>query len=363
MIELFGKKYEAPVLHKYVGNLSQVFGTRPYELTEGSARGTRAIDVHTGSGLNFTVLPDRGMDISLASYRGINLVYLTPNGEVNPAFYDPAGSEWLKVFIGGLLTTCGLTHIGPPGEDGGEALGLHGRHTATPARKVCDLSGMDGDRYVLRLTGTVEDSTLFGDKLVLKREIAAYAGAKSLVIRDEAENNGFRPSPFTILYHINFGFPLLAPGVRIFIGSDRVEAYDEHSLKNMNQIYAFPAPDAGFMEQNYLHRMIPDENGYGYAALINEELLGGIGVYMKFGTGALPFLSQWKMAGETDYVLALEPCNTKCENRRVLREAGMLPMLMPGEKKCMEIEIGVLEGKDEITGFLEKHEKGKLTIK
>ena len=86
----FGDKfYSHKELERRVGNISQIGGTRHYELIEGRSKGVSAIEVNTGSGFCFTVLPDRGLDISRATYKGINLVYRTPNGEVNPAFYEP----------------------------------------------------------------------------------------------------------------------------------------------------------------------------------------------------------------------------------------------------------------------------------
>ena len=123
----------------YLGNIYQIGGTRAYTLSDGSSNGCRCIDVKTGSGFDYTVVCDRGLDISLASYRGINLVHLTPNAETNPAFYDPWGAEWLRTFSGGLLTTCGPTYIGNACEDEGECLGQHGRFSALPARQVCTL--------------------------------------------------------------------------------------------------------------------------------------------------------------------------------------------------------------------------------
>jgi hypothetical protein len=96
---------------KYIGNLSQLGGCRHYTLIEGPAHGMRATDINTGNGLQYTVLPDRAMDISLASYKGTNLVYLTCNGETNPAFYEHEGVGWLRTFAAGLLTTCGLTYL------------------------------------------------------------------------------------------------------------------------------------------------------------------------------------------------------------------------------------------------------------
>jgi hypothetical protein len=152
-MKIGNKTYGKAELQKRIGNLGQIGGVRHYELLEGSNKGTRAIDVNTGSGFNFTILPDRGMDISRASYKGMNLVYQTPNGEVNPAFYQSQGSEWLRTFFAGLLTTCGLTYLGPPGKDGDDDLGLHGRYSASPARQVCDLSHWEKDEYRIELSG------------------------------------------------------------------------------------------------------------------------------------------------------------------------------------------------------------------
>ena len=103
-------------LFQYIGNQRTDRGSRHYTLSDGRGRDMRAIDVNSGSGLHYTVLPDRGMDISLASFMGHNLVYISYNGETHPAFYEPQGFGWLNTFTGGLLTTCGLTYLGCTGK-------------------------------------------------------------------------------------------------------------------------------------------------------------------------------------------------------------------------------------------------------
>ena len=60
-------------LLQYTGNRAQLGGTRHYNLSDGPGLNMRAIDVNTGSGLTYTVLPDRGMDISFASFKGLTL--------------------------------------------------------------------------------------------------------------------------------------------------------------------------------------------------------------------------------------------------------------------------------------------------
>ena len=345
------REFSRAEILRRVGNVSQIASARHVVLDDGRAKGVAAIDFDTGAGLRFTVLPDRGMDISSASYKGCNLVYLTPNGEVHPAYYEPQGAGWLRIFFGGLLTTCGLTTIGAPGRDGDEDLGLHGRYAAIPARQVCDGSRWDGDDYVLEASGVMEESQLFGDKLRLTRTISSRAGAKTLVIQDVVENFGHRLSPLTILYHINFGFPLLDATSRAVISTAESTPFNERSAQGMAEMLAFSDPVVGYEEQNFLHRMAADAEGCAYAAMINPELGDGLGVYIKFDRGALPYLNEWKMMGEGDYVAALEPCNAPCENRGALRQKGLLPFLAPGEVQEIRVEIGVLEGAAEIHSF------------
>jgi hypothetical protein len=358
---LNGKNYGRKELERRLGNISQLGGVRSYELCEGSSKGTRVYDFRTGSGFEFTVLPDRCLDISLASWKGMNLVYLTPNGEVNPAFYSPQGSEWLRNFFGGLLTTCGFTYFGPPCVDGDEPLGLHGRAANSPAKKVCDLSGWDDDEYLMKVSGTVEECSLFGDKLRLTRTVSARIGEKRLFIEDCVENFGFKESPFNILYHINPGFPLLNEGAELLISAVKCAAYDRQAEAALGNARSFHAPRKDFEEQNFYWQMLGDEQGMAQAALINPDLQ--LGLYLRFTLAVLPWLSEWKMLGEGDYVVGLEPCNTLLDSRPNLREQGILPLLAPGEQRKITLEIGVLDGAGEIAEFTEKTEKIKKSAR
>lgn len=350
-MHLFGKRYTRQQFLERVGCVQQVGGARRCRLEDGREAGTAAIEVDTGAWLRFTVLPDRGLDILQASYRGTNLAYLTPNGGAHPAFFEPQGMNWLRTFFAGLLTTCGLTYMGNPGRDGDVELGLHGRATVTPARQVCDRSGWDGDEYRIELTGIVEEWMLFGDKLRLTRTISTSLGATALTITDVVENFGYAPAPFTILYHVNPGFPLLDAGSELLLSAQSTAPYDDYSASRMATMREFTAPVRGFPEENYLHAMASDADGRAHAALVNRALDGGLGLYISFDAATLPYLTEWKMLAPGEYVLGLEPCNAPCENRAVLRERGQLPLLEPGESRTMRVEIGVLVGAEEIEGF------------
>ncbi len=134
-LRVYGRNLTGGELRRRVGRLGQVAGIEPFVFDDGPARGVRALRFRAG-GLSFDVLADRGLDIGAFEHRGVPLAWLSHTGVVSPAFYEPAGEGWLRSFGGGLLVTCGLTNVGPPGRRGGEALGLHGRASNTPASNV-----------------------------------------------------------------------------------------------------------------------------------------------------------------------------------------------------------------------------------
>jgi len=320
-----------------VGNPYQVAGTRHYMLTNGSALGTRAIDVKTGAGFEYTVLPDRGLDISLASYKGENLVYLGPGGEKNPAFYDNRGLQWLRMFFGGLLTTCGPSSIGPPCVDNDEELGLHGRYSSTPAANVCDLS--DIERGEIRITGEIVSAVLFGEHLRIRRTISSPIGECKIRIEDIIHNESGHTVPMVMLYHINFGYPLLDDCVIIRTNGSSVKPRDEYSARYLDALESFAPPDAENTEKVFIH-CFGEDLQTGRASVYNPKLQ--IGVEISFDTRELPYLMQWKQEGVKDYVLGLEPGNAPCLKRSVLREQGKLPFLEPGEKKRHSLEIRIM---------------------
>ena len=327
--------YDISVIHK-TGSLRQVAGTRHCILTNGGAGGVRAIDVSTGGGLLYTILPDRGLDISLASYRGVNFAYLSPQEELSAAYYNSRENEWLRTFFAGLLTTCGPVNFGPACSDGDTSYGIHGRFNVTPATHVCDNSDVENGE--ISVSGSIANYVLFGEKLEIKRTISSTAGENTIKIKDIVINHGDKATPNMMLYHINFGYPLLDECSRISVNSETCSGYDEYSQRFISDIGAFGAPSAANEEKNYLHVM--NKDAPGIASIYNDRL--GFGVEVRFDTAALPYLTQWKCERARDYVLALEPANAPCSSITEVREAGQLQMLQPGCSVVNNVEIGVI---------------------
>jgi hypothetical protein len=328
-------------LLQYIGNTAQLGGSRHYTLSDGRARNMRAIDINSGSGLNYTVLPDRGMDISLATFKGHNLVYLSCNGETHPAYFEPQGFGWLNTFTGGLLTTCGLTYLGAPVKDGDEDLGLHGRYSTIPARQVSDLSEWVGDEYHIKVRGIIEEGHIFGQKIRVEREISTVQGKNSIRITDKVTNFGYKASPFTILYHMNLGYPLLSEHAKLIIDPVSTVPATPYAAEGINEFRQFIKPLANCQEQVYFHKMNDGSRNEAKVCLQNKKI--GVSLEIRFNADKLPYLTEWKMMGMGEYVLGLEPCNVPAKNRVALREENILPWLEAGESVTNNIEV-VLSG-------------------
>jgi hypothetical protein len=337
MPSLFNRPYTPAELRQYAGKIDQLAGIRLVEYADGKARGLRAAEVWTGSGLRFTVWLDRSLDIGPAEFGGTPLAWLHPAFGA-PAFYEPDGLGWLRTFGGGLLTTCGLTYFGHPDQDSEERLGLHGRISHLPAENVQVTAAWRGDDYVLAIHGQVRQSVLFGEDLLLTRRIETKLGARSLTVSDTVENVGYRDSPHMLLYHCNFGFPVVSPDTNLVIDDMAVEPRDPVSAQGLASHTRFEVPQMNCAEQVFFHHPRPDATGLVTVALVNRAL--EFGAYLRYRSAELPYLTQWKMMGAGEYVCALEPTTNHELTRSLLRERGQLLVLAPGETRQYQLEIG-----------------------
>jgi hypothetical protein len=343
MTELFGRKVTKGSLMRRVGDISQVAGVRSYTMRQGRADGVKAVDVKTQA-LNFTVLMDRGMDIAWADYKGVPLSYISNTGICSPALFEEPGKGFLRNFTAGLLTTCGLSSFGAPSTDEGEALGLHGRISNIAAENESIYAEWEGDDYLMRVRGKMRESRVFGENITLTREIETRLLSDSLIIRDTVENCGFNVQPMMLLYHINFGYPIVDKETVLVQSSTHVTARDDEAASGLDKFNVFDDPQPDYYEQVFYHDMEPDEQGRVTACLFNKSL--GLGAYVRFYKQQLPVMCEWKQIGEGEYVVGLEPGTGYPEGRARARELGQIVFMQPGEKKEIQIEIGVTQSID-----------------
>lgn len=332
---------------KYMGDASQLFGVKDYRMIGGRADGVRAVDVKNGSGLQFTVLPDRCLDIYGLTYKGINLSYLSKTGIVAPQYYNDRGAEWLRSFFAGLMTTCGLTQVGAPCVDNGVELGVHGRIANTPAEEVYAGTEWENDVPVMRVKGRIRETIVFGENLILSREIVCRYGENKIYINDSVENLGYREEPLMLLYHINMGYPLLSENSYFAAPSMKVIPSTEEAAKGLSEYNKCQKPTPGFNEHVFYHDLKVDSEGRTFAALVNPEI--NLAVAIRFNKNELSNLAQWKQMGEGDYVMGIEPSNCFTKGRAKAREDGTLQFIKPGEIKHFNVEIEVIDGEEKIS--------------
>ena len=246
-----GRAWKREELLARIGDPLQAAGVRGSILTDGKADGVRAFDVDTGGGLRFTVLPGRGMDIPFASHKGTSLGFFSGTGITSPAYYQEPGLDWRRGFYAGMLTTCGISNAGAPSTDEGRPFGLHGRLSNAAAENLCVEQEWEGDEFIIRLKGTMRETEAMVENLALTRCVETRLGAAGFRIRDTVFNRGFSAQPLMLLYHINFGFPLLSPSARIVGPIQKTEPRDEQARagRGLEECLSYPepVPDYGFV--------------------------------------------------------------------------------------------------------------------
>lgn len=319
MAEIFGVPVEDAL--QRIGSLAQVARVDAFTETDGAARGARRLHVVNGGGLEFDVHPDRALDIGAATFDGLPLAWLSSTGIAAPGFYEPEGRGWLRTFGGGLLTTCGLDSFGPPADDEDGVAGMHGRIGALPAQ----LTGAEATAERVAISGTVRQTAVFAENLVLRRRITSEVGSTAFAVEDTVTNEGSSVGPHMVLYHVNLGWPLLDEGTVVDIPHSSVRPRDPDAEAGFGQQYQIGAPERGFREQVYIHEAGPKR----YASVTNKQR--GLRLTLRF-SDTLPAVFEWKMTATQHYVLGLEPANTpEIAGRAAARAAGLLPRLEPGE--------------------------------
>lgn len=351
MCQLFGENWKRDHLLRYVGDIRQIADIRLSELSDGPGRGVRIADFKIGSGFAFTVLLDRGMDIGEATYNGIPLAFRSPIGVKHPSYYESQNSGWLRNFHGGWLNTCGLTNVGLSGEDEFGKYGMHGRASNLPATLIGYGGRWLGDDYELWLEASIREASFFGFDMQLTRRFSVRLGESCLKIVDKIENLGERGSPFMLLYHCNFGFPLVTEGTRLVLSQRSVQPRDDAAKEGMENHLVMESPQRGFAEQVFFHDLNTDAQGFATAAIVNDDLdLAG---FVSFRKHELPNFIEWKQMGAKEYVLGLEPANCLVMGRKKERQRGTLQILQPEEVRETTLYLGVVSGKMNMTNLID----------
>ncbi len=347
---------DAATIATHTGSLSQFGGVRLVTLGDGVERGQRMLEFRTGSGLCFSVLIDRAMDISELSHNGRAIGWHSPTGFRHPGLHDPEGEQglgWTRSFSG-FLNTCGLDHILGPEEVPAETYnyprratarhGLHGRIGTIPARLTGYGERWDGDRCILWAEGVVVQAAVFGEVLHLHRRIEADLGGNEVRLTDRVVNAGFASTPHMFFYHINLGYPVIDDGAR-YVAPIRQVVWATHADALEAQGVGYrrcPPPIRGFGEQVWEHEMAADANGLVPVAVINDRI--GFGIEIETQAAQLPCAYQWQNFQAGHYVMGVEPSTHHALGNLAARARGEMIWLEAGDARNYVTRFRVLDG-------------------
>jgi hypothetical protein len=340
-----------------VVNHAQIGGIETSVLDDGLGRGTRIAWVNTGSGLRYKVVIDRGLDIADAFYNQHSLAWHSHAGVTAPRPDANKGLEWLWTFAGGLVTTCGLTHVGGPETDAFGERGLHGRLSNLPAQVECIVQpNLNTGNPEMSITALVKESRVFGPNLELRRTISGTLGEPTIRIHDVVTNVGNSRTPHMLLYHCNCGWPLVDKGTKIVwkgrcvsrgLDMDNAifnEAHDFRICQGPLERHRGTGEACGFIDA------APDQDGMCTIGLCNEKL--GLALAMRYKKRQLPSLANWQHWGPGEYVTGLEPGTNPPIGQSKAREQKKLLHLDPGQSRTYDLEIRVLTQGQDIRRFL-----------
>ena len=362
MVELHGRQYTRRDLASHAGALSQFAGVRLMTLGDGVERGVRMIEFRTGTGLRFTVLVDRALDIADCEHKGRAIGWHSPSGFRHPGLHEyegEGGLAWLRSFSG-LLVTCGLDHILFMDEESAGHYNykprqsvrhsIHGRVSTIPARLTGYGERWDGDTCVLWCEGVVQQAAVFGENLHLVRRIEAEIGSDEIRLTDRVVNQGFYPTPHMFCYHINIGHPLLAEGAR-YVAPVRDVVWAAHAGEDYRRqgvgYRRLVGPQEHFHEQVWQHEMAADHEDRVPVALVNEAL--GLGFEVETRKSQFPCSFEWQNLQAGHYALGIEPSTNHVLGHAFARERGELIRLGHAEERRYDSVFRVLDGAAAIT--------------
>ena len=330
----------------------------------GKQEGVDLILIDNGR-LRIRVIPTRGMGILDVQSGDIRLGWESPVREVvhprHVNLHDRGGLGWLEGF-NEWMVRCGLEFAGHPGKDSfidnvGETaemdLTLHGKIGNTPASEV-EIVIDDVAPYWIRVRGRVDERMFYGPKLELWTEIATRPGSNRLTISDRLTNHGSYDQEFQLIYHANYGPPLLEEGARLAVAASRVYPFNAHAARGLQEFDRYAGPKTGFVEQVYTLYPLADDQGRSTVALHNQDSTRAVS--MSFSVEQLPYLTLWKNTNspQEGYVTGIEPGTGFPYNRRVERQFGRVPKLGPGQTRNFAVEVAIHEGRAQVQSVLDQ---------
>ena len=336
----------------------------PFSITKrrlhgGMSEGVDLIEVVNGP-LRFSLCPTRGMGIWRGHFNDWDLGWKSPiHGPIHPNFVNRdelGGIGWLQGFDEWIVR-CGLNNNGGPAVDklldntGAEqsmALPLHGRIANIPAHHV-SVSVETKPPYTLTVAGQVDESMLFFPQLRLQTEIKTTPGSPSFTLHDRVINLRSQPAEIELLYHCNFGQPLLDEGSKFRAPVKRLAPINQVAKNALDRWDRYPRPTPGVIEECFLMQLLGDSQTDRTLAMI-ENPSGNKACALRFSLSQLPWFTLWRNPGAISdgYVTGLEPGTDFPNAKPFERSKGRVITLPAGGGYDTELVVELADSSEEV---------------
>lgn len=330
------------------------FSIEKRRLHGGKQEGVDILVVNNGV-MEITLVPTRGMGIYQVKSGDLRLGWDSPVKEiVNPAFIDLEsrnGLGWLDGF-NEMMVRCGYEWTGHPGVDeNGQLLSLHGRVQNTPASSVKVIID-DQAPHRIRILGEVSERTFKKAELVTATELSVEPGSNRFELHDALTNRADYVDEYQIIYHSNFGTPILEAGAQFVTAASEISPFNDYAKKGLHSWQTYLAPTKDFDEMVFNLKPKGDAEGNTLAVLHNQA--GNAGVAVGYNIQQLPVLTLWKNTDtkQQGYVTGIEPGTSYAYNTKYQRPLGLVPKIQPGETKHFDLSYTLLRNADETTTAL-----------
>ena len=173
-------------------------------------------------------------------------------------------------------------------------------------------------------------------------EVSTEPGSHTLRVDDVLVNRSSYEREYQIIYHTNFGPPILGEGATFEAPVASVSPFNAQAAAEVGSWQTYQGPTAHYGETVFCVTPHSDASGRTLVALVDAA--GDRGISCRYTTGSLPSLSLWKNTDtlEEGYVTGIEPGSGFPYRRELERKAGRVPTLPPGGSTRFSLEWQLL---------------------
>ena len=321
-------------------------------LKGGKQEGSELLTIKS-EGLTINLSPTRGLGIVNVEGNGIRLGWDSPVKEiVNPKYMNlesRGGAGWLDGF-NEMMVRCGFEWTGHAVQADGMMYTLHGRAQNTPVSKLF-VEVEEQAPYTITIRGLIKENAFKKSNFETWVTIRHVPGSKEFTVHDILTNLSDYDRDYQIIYHSNFGTPILEQGAKFVAPVKEISPFNEYAATGLKNWQTYQGPTKGFDEMVYNIFPYSDANNQTQVMLKSNASDKGVGI--AFNTQQLPVLTLWKNTDtlKQGYVTGIEPGTSFAYPVTIEREQKRVPQLGAGKSTEFILTYSLLSNKEEVASY------------